>query len=278
MVCVLLVSGCSGAGGGGGGAEPTSDDFDDGVCGISHQSSGSLHAVMVGCGNKGGPGPALRGKVEGCETQDGGVIANWSPFGITAGSVTITIRDGGGKTLYEVTITKDSSPRSGGNWPDADVFMGTDNSHFDATAVRSGDIAGGFYVQLSCPMPGSGGPGPGPGPGPSGPPSTSSPPAPMTYDVSLAASAFDPATLALRVGDTVRWTHHGGQTVAHTVTSDAGVAPTFDSNPNCAAPGIPVSPLCMTDGETFEVTFSAPGSFGYHCKVHSGMKGTVVVA
>jgi plastocyanin len=69
-----------------------------------------------------------------------------------------------------------------------------------------------------------------------------------------------PAKITVKKGSTVKWFNKDGY--AHTVTSDDGT--TFDSG-NLAA------------GATFSYTANTVGTFDYHCKVHSNMKGTLVV-
>lgn len=85
---------------------------------------------------------------------------------------------------------------------------------------------------------------------------------PQVVDVSVGNFFFDPATVQINVGDTVRWTAVGG---FHTVT--AGDSPTpngmFTSGP---------PPLA-----TFEFTFTDPGSFDYFCEIHPNMQGVVIV-
>jgi plastocyanin len=71
---------------------------------------------------------------------------------------------------------------------------------------------------------------------------------------------FAPQTQYANVGDTVTWTN--GTDVAHTVTSDSGDELASDS---------------VADAATFEHTFSAEGTFAYHCTIHSYMTGNVVV-
>lgn len=71
---------------------------------------------------------------------------------------------------------------------------------------------------------------------------------------------FAPQTQYANVGDTVTWTN--GTDVAHTVASDSGGELASDS---------------IGDGATFDHTFTAEGTFAYHCTVHPYMKGTVVV-
>jgi len=77
------------------------------------------------------------------------------------------------------------------------------------------------------------------------------------------AAAYDPNpfTISLASQTTVEWGNADGTT--HTVTSDDG---TSFSSGNIGA------------GGTFTHTFAAPGNFPYHCTIHPGMVGTIVVA
>ncbi|HEX4496200.1 MAG TPA: Calx-beta domain-containing protein [Thermoanaerobaculia bacterium] len=74
---------------------------------------------------------------------------------------------------------------------------------------------------------------------------------------------FTPQTVSIQTGDTVTWTNAGG---GHNVASDDG---SFSNAVSGSA-------------WTFSHTYTAAGTFGYHCSVHgspgSGMFGTVVVA
>lgn len=73
--------------------------------------------------------------------------------------------------------------------------------------------------------------------------------------------AFTPASITVVIGinNTVTWTNM--DSVTHTVTANDG---SFNSGD-------------LAPGQTFTHTFTAPGSFGYHCSIHTFMKGTVVV-
>ncbi len=71
---------------------------------------------------------------------------------------------------------------------------------------------------------------------------------------------FEPASIAIKVGDLVTWTNTG--TEAHTVTADDNR--TFDS---------PV----VNPGETYKQTFAQAGRYPYHCSFHRWMTGTVTV-
>jgi plastocyanin len=75
----------------------------------------------------------------------------------------------------------------------------------------------------------------------------------------LGNRAFNPGTLDVTVGTTVTWTNRDA--ISHTSTSDAAG---WDS-------GI------VAPGGAFSFRFQNSGSFPYHCAIHPGMVGTVVV-
>jgi plastocyanin len=77
--------------------------------------------------------------------------------------------------------------------------------------------------------------------------------------VSIANFSFNPSSLTVKVGDTVSWTNGSG--TPHTVTADDG---SFDSG-------------TIQAGTPFQHTFSAAGTFTYHCTIHSSMKATIIV-
>ena len=76
---------------------------------------------------------------------------------------------------------------------------------------------------------------------------------------SLGNSAYSPDELNVAAGTTVTWTN--SDSVSHTSTSDV-----TGWNSEVVAPG----------GQ-FSVAFQTPGRFSYHCTIHPGMVGTVVV-
>jgi len=77
--------------------------------------------------------------------------------------------------------------------------------------------------------------------------------------VQIADMAFAPANLTVTAGDTVTWTNT--DPMVHTVTSTTGA---FDSGD-------------LGEGESYGVTFTAPGTFSYVCTPHPFMTGTVTV-
>jgi plastocyanin len=82
-----------------------------------------------------------------------------------------------------------------------------------------------------------------------------------TDQITIAASRFQPACAKVTAGTTVTFTN--ADAMAHTVTADAGQSETFD-----APVGI---------GAQFQHAFATPGTVGYHCTLHLGMAGAIVV-
>ena len=71
---------------------------------------------------------------------------------------------------------------------------------------------------------------------------------------------FTPQTATVPVGQVVQWSNTG--TVMHTITFD--------------------SASCLTDaafngGSTWQVKFSAAGTYAFHCTIHPQMTGTLTV-
>jgi plastocyanin len=71
--------------------------------------------------------------------------------------------------------------------------------------------------------------------------------------------AFSPASATVSSGATVTWTNNDSTT--HTVT--------FDSGPDCGR---------VAAGASVSAQFSVPGTYTYHCSIHSSMKGSVTVS
>lgn len=75
----------------------------------------------------------------------------------------------------------------------------------------------------------------------------------------LGANAFSPGPLTVAPGTVVTWINT--DVVAHTSTSDASG---WDSG-------------VVAPGQQFAFTFPTSGTFHYHCTIHPGMVGTVIV-
>lgn len=89
---------------------------------------------------------------------------------------------------------------------------------------------------------------------------------PKTVTITVKDFAYEPRSVTINPGDTVRWTLQGSD-LTHTVTSIKGV---FDSGK-----------VFTSSGATFERTFSeANQTFEYSCKTHKDccdMKGSIRV-
>ncbi|MBD3161694.1 MAG: hypothetical protein GF346_05505 [Candidatus Eisenbacteria bacterium] len=86
-----------------------------------------------------------------------------------------------------------------------------------------------------------------------------------TYDVSVFDFGYDPISLTIEVGDTVRWNNDGG--IVHTVTGGADCTEdgSFDSGD-------------IMPGESYELTFDSAGTFPYFCLYHCPtMEGEITV-
>jgi plastocyanin len=75
----------------------------------------------------------------------------------------------------------------------------------------------------------------------------------------MAGSRFDPATLSVTAGETVRW--FNDDALPHTVTAADG---SWDSGN-------------LPPGASFERHFDAAGTYQYLCRYHQGMIGTIAV-
>jgi len=76
-------------------------------------------------------------------------------------------------------------------------------------------------------------------------------------DVSINNFAFNPASVTVSTGDTVRWTNQDSAT--HTVKGSS-----FESG-------------SIAQGDTYKFMFTEPGVYDYTCSIHPSMKGTVTV-
>jgi len=71
--------------------------------------------------------------------------------------------------------------------------------------------------------------------------------------------AYDPQEITVKVGDTVTWVNQDAP--KHDVVADNGE---FKSS-------------LFDKGQSFSFTFTKAGTYPYHCSIHPGMTGTVVV-
>ena len=89
------------------------------------------------------------------------------------------------------------------------------------------------------------------------PPTTA--PAGTGLSVSISGFKFTPASLTIKVGETVTWTN--ADSAMHTVVADDVSFKSGD----------------LATGASFSFKFSTAGTFTYICGVHPTMKGTIIV-
>jgi plastocyanin len=84
-----------------------------------------------------------------------------------------------------------------------------------------------------------------------------------TTSVSMNGLEFVPSCVKISPGATITFTN--ADSVAHTVTTDAGQPESFDSG-------------TLSTGQDFVHTFaSSPETVGIHCTLHAGMAATIFV-
>lgn len=83
---------------------------------------------------------------------------------------------------------------------------------------------------------------------------------PGTVEASMAQRAFVPTTIEAKVGDVIAWTNT--DVLPHTAT--------FKDDPACTTE-------TLSSGATGALTFSAPGTYAFFCKIHTDMTGTIAV-
>ncbi|MFQ6054609.1 MAG: plastocyanin/azurin family copper-binding protein [Methanosarcinales archaeon] len=82
------------------------------------------------------------------------------------------------------------------------------------------------------------------------------------HDVSISNFAFNPQTIIIEKGDTVRWTNF--DTASHQIMLDPGQSLNY------------TGPI-LYKGDTDSFVFTKYGTFTYHCHIHPFMKGRVIV-
>lgn len=125
-------------------------------------------------------------------------------------------------------------------------------------------VCGVFVFAVACGSTYS--PAPSTAPSPSAAPTSVPAPAGSTSAVTipigastLGSRAFAPDDVTVAAGTTVSWMN--ADVVSHTSTSNGG---TWDSG-------------VVAPGGQFSVAFPTAGTYQYHCAIHPGMVGTVIV-
>ena len=101
--------------------------------------------------------------------------------------------------------------------------------------------------------------------------SPGNPGGPSGPGVGVADFLFSPDSITISAGQSVVWSNSGPS--SHTVTSDnsSWTSATLGAPNGTNSYGYP------TGGGTFSHMFSSAGTYHYHCSIHAGMTGVVVV-
>ena len=83
-----------------------------------------------------------------------------------------------------------------------------------------------------------------------------------TKVTATSSNQFSPGTTTASTGEVVQWTV-AADSVPHNVT--------FDSD------GTLSSPSTLGPGESWQVKFTVPGTYAYHCTIHDGMTGQITI-
>ena len=85
--------------------------------------------------------------------------------------------------------------------------------------------------------------------------------------VDMKADSFDPATLTIKVGDTVEFRNESGEDKwpASNVHPTHELYPGFDAQKS------------ILEGDSYEFTFDRAGRWGYHDHLNPDIQGTIVV-
>lgn len=89
--------------------------------------------------------------------------------------------------------------------------------------------------------------------------------------ISITQFRFSPNTAEQYTDEATTWFWDGPDT-NHSVTADPGQAEQFDSDP-----GRDPATINHARGASFAVRLTRPGTYGYHCKVHPSMRGSITV-
>jgi plastocyanin len=87
--------------------------------------------------------------------------------------------------------------------------------------------------------------------------------------VSISDYRWSDPDITIDLGEHVTWYWTGPDTM-HSVTGDSPNAAGLDSDPNNGNPKHQI-------GDSFKLDFNSPGTYQFHCKLHSTVKGTVTV-
>jgi plastocyanin len=90
----------------------------------------------------------------------------------------------------------------------------------------------------------------------------------------ISGFCFSPSAISIPIGGSVQWLN--ATSAPHSATSDTGGS-TATPTPTTNGTGWS-TPVLGSAGSQYAITFTAAGTFAYHCSIHADMKGTVIVS
>lgn len=94
--------------------------------------------------------------------------------------------------------------------------------------------------------------------------STTTQQSPQTFNVALQNFTFNPNTVTINRGDSVKWTNN--DVTNHTVTPSGSNAAASDFGSGA-----------LKQGDSYAYKFNQAGTYAYHCSIHPSMTGKVIV-
>jgi plastocyanin len=179
----------------------------------------------------------------------GGDAQNWFFNNPLPGPLSVTVVDASGRAVRGVMVTWSVTSGGGAVTPL--------QSTTDVSGVASTTDSLGSSTRQTVNVTFTGAPGPA-----SFAEFATSPP--TAVDVGVTSFAFTPQDTLVQVGGMVTWTWNSG-TVQHNVTYTSGPTPLPANSPN------------QSGTTTFSTTFTAAGTYTYHCTIHPQMTGLVRV-
>lgn len=88
--------------------------------------------------------------------------------------------------------------------------------------------------------------------------------------ISISDYRWSSPDLQIDLGEHVTWYWIGPDTM-HSVTGNSTNSTGLDSDPQTQQPNHDI-------GDSFQLSFNSPGTYSFHCKLHSTVKGTVTVS
>ena len=88
-----------------------------------------------------------------------------------------------------------------------------------------------------------------------------------------------PMTITVAAGTTVKWVN--GEKITHTITSGAWTGVNADTGLRTTQTPDGLFNFTLNprgqDGDSFEYTYTKPGTYPYYCDIHLGMNAVVIV-